>query len=83
MTGSHENGGSKFAWRGSALTPVRSLSLQLQVNDVSVIISRPLLDPTLVVGILCIEKSRSVVWYSRFLNVYCTHTSQQIYRPVN
>ena len=82
-TGSHGNGGSKFAWRGGALTPLRSLSLQLPVDDVSVIISRPLLNPALVVGILYIEKSRSVVWYSKFLNIYSTRTSQQIYRPVN
>ena len=49
MTGSHGNGGSKLAWHGSALTPLRSLSLQLLV-DVSIIISKPLL-PALVFGI--------------------------------
>ena len=39
-TGSLENGGSKFTLHGSALTPLRNLSLQLLVDDVSVIISR-------------------------------------------
>ena len=38
--GWHKNGGSKFASRGGALTPLRSLSLQLPVDDVSIIISR-------------------------------------------
>ena len=39
-TGSHGNGGSNFMSRGGALTPLRSLSLQLPVDDISVIISR-------------------------------------------